>query len=63
MSEIATNQLKTVIVAEKIDFVVNEFQRIKVPAAKKVEPEDFRDMSTIQRQIIMKRLIEKVNDL
>lgn len=47
----------------KVDFMVNEFPRIKVPAPKPDEPQDFRKMSKIQRQLIVKRLIEHVDQI
>ena len=50
-------------VEAKIDFVVNEFSRIQVPPQKKADPQEFREMSTIQKQLILKRLIEHVHEL
>jgi hypothetical protein len=50
-------------IAAKVDFIVNEFPRIRVPAKKTENPQDFSDMSKIQRQLIVKRLIEHVNEI
>lgn len=50
-------------IAVKVDFVVNEFPRIHVPAKQVEGPLNFRDMSKIQRQLIVKRLIEHVNEI
>ncbi len=50
-------------ITAKYDFVVNEFQRIHVPAKKANELQDFHEMNKIQRQLIIKRLIEKVDEI
>jgi hypothetical protein len=63
MDEVISNPTQFIKVAVRYDFVVNEFPRIQVPAAKKAGPEDFRDMSKIQRQLIVKRLIDRVDEI
>ena len=63
MSELASNPIAMTHVSAKFDFVVNEFPRIKVPPQKKGNLKDFGEMNTIQRELIGKRLIERVNDL
>ena len=63
MTELISNPTKCSTVAVKMDFVVNEFSRIKVPPQRITEPQNFREMSTMQRQMIVKRLIEHVNEL
>ncbi len=59
----ATTPIHDAKIALKVDFVVNEFPRIQVPAKKVENPQDFRDMNKLQRQLILKRLIERVNDI
>jgi hypothetical protein len=48
--------------AVELNFVVNEFPKIRVPKGKQ-EPEHFQDMNTSKQQMLMQRLIDHVKDL
>ena len=63
MTAIVSNPTRFTGSEVKVDFIVNEFPRVKVPAPKSDEPQDFRKMSKIQRQLIVKRLIEHVDQI
>jgi hypothetical protein len=63
MSEITSNPIQFTRVAVKCDFVVNEFPKIKVPSLPKKDPDKFTEMSKIQRQLILKRLIERIDEI
>lgn len=63
MADILSHPLSPTQVETKLNFIVNEFTRIKVPSQSKAEPREFREMSTIQKQLILKRLIEHVSEL
>jgi hypothetical protein len=60
---IASDSAQQTRITAKYDFVVNEFPRIHVPAKKNDELQDFREMNKIQRQLIIKRLIERVEEI
>jgi hypothetical protein len=49
-------------VSAKMNFVVNEFPRIRVPK-KQDEQEKFQEMNTAKQQMLMKRLIDHVKEL
>ncbi len=49
-------------VSVDLNFVVNEFPRIRVPK-KQDEQEKFQEMNTAKQQMIMKRLIDHVKDI
>lgn len=64
MTDTVTHQQHETNVSVNYDFVVNEFPRIRVPEAPKVqEPQNFVEMSKIQRQIIVHRLIDRLNEI
>ncbi|MHC1741384.1 MAG: hypothetical protein AB9897_09775 [Anaerolineaceae bacterium] len=63
MAETMSNPTQMTRMEVKYDFVVNEFPRIRIPSPNKREPENFREMSKLQRQIIVKRLIDHLNEI
>jgi hypothetical protein len=63
MSEITSNPIQFTKIAVNYDFIVNEFPRIKVPSKQNTDPQKFGEMSKIQRQLILKRLIERVDEI
>jgi hypothetical protein len=63
MTVTVANPTQTTRIEVKYDFVVNEITRIKIPAQQQTEPQNFRDMSKIQRQLIVKRLIDHIDNI
>ena len=49
--------------AAELNFVVNEFPRIRLPKNQPASPEQFQEMNTTKQQVLMKRLIDRVKDL
>ncbi len=49
--------------AVELNFMVNEFPKIQIPAGKPTEPEHFQEMKTAKQQMLMKRLIDHVKEL
>ena len=62
MSEITSNPADFLKTQVKYDFVVNEFPRIKVPT-KTQEPQNYKEMPRNQREKLLMRLIEKVDEI
>ena len=63
MAEVDSNPTQITKVTANLNFVVNEFPRIKVPSQQKAAPEKFTEMNKIQRELILMRLIEKVDEI
>jgi hypothetical protein len=59
-------QTKTTTLREvhvELPFVVNEFQRVRVPPKGPILDKEFRKMPCAQQQKLMVRLIDKVKDI
>jgi len=59
-------QTKTVEVTEmRVDlpFIVNEFQRVRIPPKTQSESKEFRQLANSQKQLVMERLIDHVKEM
>jgi hypothetical protein len=59
-------QTKTVEVTEMhldLPFVVNEFQRVRIPPRTQSESKEFRQLANSQKQLVMERLIDRLKEL
>lgn len=63
MKEVSANPIPESKVSVNYSFVVNEFPRIQVPRKPEQAPTDFREMPRMQRQMIVRRLIEHMHEL
>jgi hypothetical protein len=63
MKEVSTNPIPESKVSLDYSFVVNEFPRIRVPRKSEPAPTDFREMPKMQRQMIVRRLIEHLHEI
>jgi hypothetical protein len=46
-----------------LPFIVNEFQRVRIPPKTRVEEKEFGQMANVQKQKLMERLIDHVKDI
>lgn len=63
MSEITSNPADFLKMQVNYDFVVNEFPRLKVPQQPQAETKEFKEMNKNQREMLLMRLIEKVDEI
>lgn len=63
MSELNSNPAEFLKMQVSYDFVVNEFPRIKVPQQPQPETQEFKEMNKNQREMLLMRLIEKVDEI
>lgn len=59
-------QTKTTVLSDvrvELPFVVNEFQRVRIPPKKIVVEKEFQQMPTSQQQKLMERLIDHVKEM
>jgi len=59
-------QTKTVTAPEmRVDlpYIVNEFQRVRVPPKTHTEQKEFRQLANSQKQLLMERLIDCVKEI
>lgn len=63
MDKLISNPADFLKMQVNCDFVVNEFPRIKVQTIRNTNTQDFKDLSKAQREMLLMRLIEKMDEM
>jgi hypothetical protein len=63
MTDLQTKNTSVTEMQGNMAFVVNEFQRVRIPPKARTEEKEFQHMANAQKQKLMERLIDRVKDI
>jgi hypothetical protein len=63
MTDLQTKTIELTEMRVDLPFMVNEFQRVRIPPRTQQESKEFRQLANSQKQLVMERLIDHVKDL